>query len=98
MTIGDYELSNSLFKLRRDFLSHEVDGVDLSPADVWLLNEWLHDFGRIAFAQAKELEHLRLKVENQPASKTEQIIADELSRTDTNLVLLQHPSFRREKA
>lgn len=98
MTKADYELSNSLFHVRRDFLSHEVDGVSMSPNEVRLLNQCLFELGCTALAQAKELEHLRLKFENQPASKTEQIIADELSRTDTNLVLLQHRSTRREKA
>lgn len=98
MTISDYELSNSLFQVRRDFLSHEVDGVSMSPNDVRLLNQCLFELGCNALAQAKELEHLRLKVSSHPHTRTEKIIADELSRTDTNLVLLQHPVGRREKA
>lgn len=98
MTKSDYELSNNLFHVRRDFLSHEVDGITLSPDDVRLLNECLFDLGCTALRQAKELERLRLKSENQPINKTEQIIADELSRTDTNLVVLQLWAWRREKA
>lgn len=98
MTGKIYKACDGLFKLRRDFLSHEDGGVSMSGDDVRLLNVLLFDLGIAAMAQAHELSRYRGLAARQKDHALDEVLLDELSRPGTNLVLLEHPAWRREKA
>jgi len=87
-----YELSDSLFALRRSFLKYETQGVFLTPADVRNFNAMVFDCGALAMKREHEISRHRWNGMGRSDDKTRQTLLDELFRPDTNIVLFK-PEF-----
>ncbi|NVM42694.1 MULTISPECIES: hypothetical protein [Brucella] len=87
-----YELSDTLFEWRREFLRYENQGVFLTPADVRAVTATLYGCAALAMNREHEISRHRWNGMGRSDDRTRQALLDELFRPDSNIVLFK-PDF-----